>query len=323
MEKALRLLPKIIESRVRTKIATIKIVRAHKARSKTNRSPAELADMPSILMSLKVVPPDRLSILKATLRQLRLALGHSRIHVFIDDASEPAVASEVREAFEALPMPITYENSSRHMTQSYLHLLAQCHTQFCYLQFDDQVTTNLSPRFLAASCEFLERYGRYVPVVSATWPTAVEVKPGSIRVTTYEVGWKRRRSLYKFQSGRWLSPIFVEEINGHSFAVFENFMYGFYFNHVIVPVHDYRSRLQWYVDHVDASSVHRIEVAAARRTMGPFWTHVAVCLDDVAIVDLDFQHTAAALRPVAPTARDVFEALQAGWTIETRHKEVR
>lgn len=319
--RRLRLLPKMLVSYLRTKAATLRVVRAHDRKNRSTDSTYAVSDKVTILMSLRVAPRERLSILEVTLRQLALTLGQSGIHLRVDDASDPEVAEDVRAAFERLPMPAIYENSVRPMTAGYLDLLRKCRTDFCYLQFDDQVTTNLSPALLDASCKFLERYGQHVPVVSATWPTRVEVADEVIHVTTYEVGSNGRRTWYAFQSGRAISPVFVEKIQNHTFAVFENFMYGFYFNHVIVPVDDYRSRLQWYVDHVDASSAHRIEVAAARKTLGPFWTHVAVCLDDVAILDLDFQHTPAALRPVAATARQVFEALRQGSAIEARHTQ--
>lgn len=322
--RAARRLPDGLRSRARTKAATAAIRRARGTLTESASSiPKELEEKLTVLMSLKVTSSERLSILELTLRHLTRALGQSRVPILVDDASDrSSVAADVRAMFQNLPMHVGYENSGRPMTQGYLDLLAECETEFCYLQFDDQLTTNLSPPLLEAASEFLERYGGLVPVVSATWPTAVDVGDGVITVTTYEVASHRSRTSYRFQSGRPIKPLFVEKVGGHTFGVFENFMYGFYFNHIIVPVSDYKARLRWYIDHVDATSVHRIEVAAARKTLGPFWTHVAVCLDDVAILDLDFQHTPAAVRPVTTTPHEVFQALQKGWTIQTRHRLV-
>ena len=56
-----------------------------------------------------------------------------------------------------------------------------------------------------------------------------------------------------------------------------------------------------------------IELAAADRTTGPYWTHLAICLSKVCMVDLDFAPTAGAVRPPNDRNRVVLEALRAGY----------
>jgi hypothetical protein len=54
-------------------------------------------------------------------------------------------------------------------------------------------------------------------------------------------------------------------------------LYGFYFNNLVAPVSDFAERLAWYRRRLDTTSVHAIEMASARKSFGPIWTHLAIC----------------------------------------------
>ena len=56
-------------------------------------------------------------------------------------------------------------------------------------------------------------------------------------------------------------------------------------------------------------------MAAAAKAKGPFWTHRAVCLDGVSLLDLDYAHTAEAVRPQDAIAARVYAAVRDGWSV--------
>ena len=280
----------------------------------------------SVLMTFKVDNDDRASVLDLVLDRLGKDLAGSDIPLHISDASPDRYASLARSKAATVSRTVNYRRSEKPMSLSYADLLEGCPTPYCYLQFDDQITTNLSSDYLLAACSFLDRYSRYVPLVSAVWPLEVKVDDDrhQVRVLTHrrkESAFGRGES-YKFAYHRPRRPLFIEEIDGLRFGVFENFYYGFYFNHIVTRADDYSRRLHWYLEALDSVSVHEIELAAKDRTLGPFWTHIAVCLDGMALLDLDYSHTASSVRPVASTARDVHRALSQGYGIRAVHTDV-
>jgi hypothetical protein len=84
----------------------------------------------------------------------------------------------------------------------------------------------------------------------------------------------------------------------------------------VAPACDFARRLGWYLDALGTTSAHQVELAAAPKLRGPWWTHVAVCLDGVTLLDLDYAHTDAAVRDEVPANRVVFDAVAAGAAID-------
>ena len=289
------------------------------SRGTTPPARTELRESVSVLMTFKVDNDDRASILDLVFDRLGRDLAGSDIDLHISDASPDRYAARARAKAATITPNASHERSDKPMSLSYLDLLEVCSTPYCYLQFEDQITTNLSSTYLLAACKFLDRHRAFVPLVSAVWPLEVKVEDAhrEIRVLTH----RQRRSkmgrgeVYEFAYQRPQRPLFVEGIDGYRFGVFENFYYGFYFNHIVTPVDDYSRRLHWYLDALNTVSVHEIELATMFRTLGPFWTHIAVCLDGMSVLDLDYSHTESSVRPVMSTARDVHRALTNGFDI--------
>lgn len=280
---------------------------------------AELRESVTVLMTFKVDNEDRASILDLVFDRLGRDLTGSDIDLHISDASPDRYAARASAKAATITSNARHRRSDKPMSLSYLDLLEACSTPYCYLQFEDQITTNLSSDYLLAACKFLDRHRSFVPLVSAVWPLEVKVDDThrEIRVLTHRQRGSKigRDDVYEFAYKRPQRPLFVEEIDGYRFGVFENFYYGFYFNHIVTPVDDYSRRLRWYLDALNTVSVHEIELATMFRTLGPFWTHIGVCLDGMSVLDLDYSHTESSVRPVMSTARDVHEALTKGFDI--------
>lgn len=280
----------------------------------------------SVLMTFKVSNDDRGSILSVVSDRLRKDLGGADIPILIGDASPDRYAGPARNVLSLVSSDVDYRRHNRPMTLSYLDLLDACSTPYCYLQFEDQIMTNLSPGFLLAGCKLLKKYAGIVPAVTAVWPlkVAVDESRREIQVLVHRRRRSaiRRREQYEFGEARRQRPLLIEEIDGYRFGIFRNFYYGFSFFHIITRADDYARRLRWYIDRVGSSSAHEIELAASDRTLGPFWTHFAVCLDDVAVLDVDYSHTNESVRPEASTAREVHRALAAGFDIRAFHSDV-
>lgn len=257
-------------------------------------------------------------ILRTTMRAVASALGDTEIVLRVHDASTPELIDDTARIFSEADLDVRYERRAQALTTSYLELLAAS-SKYAYVQFDDQLTVGLSPELLSDAARLLESFDGVVPVVSILWPLRVEVDDVArvIRVVTHREAGSGDNTRYGFWDGKLRSPVTVQQVGGHRFGIFENPTYGFYFNHLIVPSADYRARLLWYVDHVSADA-HDIELAAAAKSLGPFWRHIAVCLDGVALLDLDFAHTPNSVRPVGATAAHVHRGLELGYDVEAR-----
>lgn len=285
-----------------------------------------LRDAVSMLMTFKVDDNDRLSILEAVCERVAEDLADSNIPLLVSDASPDSYSSLVQPRVAAISPQFVYRRDDLPMTECYLKLLDDCSTPYCYLQFEDQITTNLSSRFLLAASRLLERYNGLVPVVTAVWPLEVQIDDvgRSVSVLTYRHRRPKRlrRESFEFGEAHHHRPVLIDEVDGYRFGIFENFYYGFYFNHIVTRADDYAQRLRWYMEAVKSVGVHEIELAASDRTFGPIWTHVAVCLDGMTLLDVDHSHTSASVRPATSSARDVHHALSNGFDIRTFHVDV-
>lgn len=271
-----------------------------------------------MLMAFKIEDDERAAIADAVFGRLQRDLAGCEMRIRAYDASPDRYSDAVAAKVKALSPAVEYRRVDRPLTVSYIELAEACTTPYCYFQFDDQLVTNLSPEFLLAASRLLDRHGDLLPVVTAVWPLEVSVddEQEEIVVLTHR---RHGGDAYRFGEMRRRAPILVEEVDGFTFGIFENFYYGFYFQHIVTRPDDYARRVRWYMDATGSSSAHEIELAASDRTFGPFWTHVAVCLDGMAILDVDFAHTQTSLRPETLTARDVHRALENGFEIRTVH----
>ena len=235
------------------------------------------------------------------------------------DASEPAYLPEIKALFPELGLPLSYETAPLPLCSAYLRLLRGTPQRYSYIQLDDAVTLGMRPEFLQAACELLEKYAGLLNVVSIELPVSVDVIEAERAVEIVMCRQKngKRGAEYSFGVGP-LTLLWKEKIGEYEFGIFENRFYGFYFHNMLVPTQDYAQRLQWYMQHISPTSVHEIELAAADRTRGPYWTHVAVCLSKVCMVDLDFAPTAGAVRKPNDRNRIVLEALRAGFQARIR-----
>jgi hypothetical protein len=287
--------------------------------------PATVADRLTVVMSFRVTSTDRLAVLATVLRRFDDSMAGAPVPLQVRDASSGEWADRAGALFAPRSPPTSYVQASESLSRAYLRSLRETDREYVYLQFDDQLAAGLSPGFLDAACGLLSRYKGELGVVSILWPWRVTHSDATrtVEVTTHRVQRRRagRPPRYSFGRDPFRAPLVVERIGGFEFGIFENFTYGFYFNHLVAPVDDYASRLEWYIDHV-GENAHQIELAAGGRTLGPYWTHIAVCLDDISLLDLDFEHTVSAVRAEGHANRATFEALSNGYDVRTTHLDV-
>lgn len=324
MSLLLRLLRRI-RSILRIKVMTLRVLWRARKRP-INPSIEWTAIHPSavisVVMSFRVTLEGRFKVLQAVVDDLASTLGPQGIALDVTEAPVPEFSTRVRSVFDRLELPISYRKSSSHLSVAHMTAAENIATPYVYFQFDDQLTTNLSAEFLFDACQFLERYRGMVDVVTVLWPTRVSVVPEQriIEVVTHRVRRTRLGMEYSFAPYGFRRPVRVERIGSHTFGIFENFTYGFYFNNLVAPSGDFGARARWYIENV-AEENHQIELAASGRTVGPYWTHLAICLDGVALLDLDFQHTDAATRPENKSNREVFQAIGNGYEVVTKSSE--
>lgn len=256
-------------------------------------------------------------ILATTTVHLARQVG-ALVPVTVSDASPEPLAPRVRAVWQRTGADVEISDVRGSLPASLDELLSRMDEPWFALQFDDMLTAGLSPELLQAACRLLDRYAHALHVVCPFWPLQVSVDPSAQRIVaeSHEERNRRGATEYRFLSTGWLRPVVVEKVDGLRFGIFENFTYGFFFNHLIAPVDDFRTRLAWYRRHVDPDDAHAIELAAAPKLRGPWWTHLAVPLDGCTLVDLDYSHTQAAVRAQQPELREVHDAVQKGWPIE-------
>lgn len=285
-------------------------------------SPQSLEDRLSILLSYRVTDEERLNILQVVAKQVGKALAGQKTRLLVSDASGPQYGDRTRRAIESIGLPLHYDPTPQKLAPAYAALLRQTETKYFYLQFDDFVTAGLTPQFLTGCCDLLERYEGLVGCVAIMWPKGVTLNTpeSSVRVCDYVAEPKGGATAYHFGFGKPQVPLFVEEFAGYRFGIFRNFNYGFFFNHLVAPTADYLQRLEWYREHVSADSVHAIEMEAEHCTIGPFFTHIAICLSNVCLLDLDYSHTPAAVRPQASINKEVCDAVARGYTVKVESR---
>ena len=300
----------------RRKIRSLtRIMRQKRNAGKTSpTSNSSISDDIGVMLSYRITEPLRVFILTETLQILKRALHGSAVPIRVIDASDPPYAVQIEPLFAQFDLPISYATAPLRLCEAYLQMLRATRQRYTYVQLDDAVTLGMRPEFLQAACTLLDKYDGLLNVVSIELPVSVQVVPAQRIVDI--VMFRQRNSGdgtdYSFGVGPPLRLLWKERIGDYEFGIFENRFYGFYFHNLVVPTQDYASRLEWYLQHISQTSVHAIEVAASDRTIGPYWTHLAICLSKVCMVDLDFAPTPGAVRPPNDRNRVVMEALRAG-----------
>ena len=287
-------------------------------------SNSNISDHIGVIISYKIAEPLRVLILTETLQILKRALRGSAVPIRVIDASDPPYASQSEPLFAQLDLPVFYETAPLRLCEAYLKMLRATRQRYTYVQLDDAVTLGLRPEFLHAACTLLDKYDGLLNVVSIELPVGVEIvaTERAVNVVMFRQRNSGDKADYSFGVGPPLRLLWKERIGDYEFGVFENRFYGFYFHNLVVPTRDYASRLEWYMEHISQTSVHAIELAAADRTVGPYWTHLAICLSRVCMVDLDFAPTPGAVRPPNDCNRVVMEALRAGYEPRIRCETV-
>ena len=310
-------------SQLRIRVATSKFRRRRAAltslENQSELSPVSTNDI-AIFLSYKVTDELRLRILRTVMGDFERTMSGSSVQLNVVDASEPFYLEQTRPLMNSLKLPVQFMSSPQRLIQAYADLLAQTKQDFFYLQFDDFITAGLEPEFLRSCASLLQRYEGLLNVVAVMWPYAINVidSEQKVEVVAYRTtkNSKTAQTQYHFGFGEPQTPIFVEKVGDYEFGIFENFVYGIFFNHLIAPTRDYETRLRWYMSHISQISAHTIELAAEDRTQGPFWTHIAICLSDISLVDLDYAHTQDAVRPEIAANEKVCDALNQGYQLK-------
>lgn len=290
------------------------------ARHQTAFTPAQTAldERLSILLSYRVTDEERLNILRVVAKKVGETLAGQKTRLLVCDATGPEFLARTRESIDSIGLPLEYDTAAQKLAPAYAAMLRQTESKYFYLQFDDLITANIAPGFLGSCCDVLDKYEGLVGCVAIMWPYAVQVDhvERSVQVTDYATQQPGGSTSYHFGYGKPQVPLCIEEFGGYRFGIFRNFNYGFFFNLLVAPTADYLQRLEWYREHLSTDSVHAIEIAAEHCTIGPFFTHIAVCLSNVCLLDLDYSHTPSAVRPQGILNKEVCDAVAAGYAIK-------
>jgi hypothetical protein len=278
----------------------------------------DLSSEITAVMAFRVTTDARADLLDQIVGRLAADLGR-RVPIVVGDASPPGRTEHNEIVLRRPSLQVDYHQMAEGLAATVLHLLERVvSTSFFYLQFDDQVTVGMTPELLAVSAELLRRYNGAIPVVAIPWPTHLEVDHQSrhIRVATHAGRTRRGRREYSFGGAPFRAPVFEVDVCGRVFGVFENFTYGFFFNHLVAPTAQYAATLRAHMAMI-SEDAHRIELATRWRRAPGSWRFIAIPLDGVALLDLDFEHTDAAVRPEHPEHRQRLQALRDGYSIVT------
>lgn len=275
--------------------------------------PISAGSTPELLTSYRVESDDRLDLLATTFRWLDAMAGEERLRVRAVDASpEPWAARTAAVVAAAAGLDAEVTRSASSLAEAYEALLAATTTPCFALQFDDTLTPGVTPAWLRAATGLLEAAPGLVDAVCP--PPRVRVDRDEDRRVLSVVPYAHDGGRYRFATGGWQRPLEVVAVEDHTFGVFDTVMWGFYFNNLVARVDDFRDRFERYRRELDPT-VHGIELAAFE-WRGPVWRRIAIPLGGVCLLDLDFAHTAAAVRGERPDQRALWEAVDTGWGVE-------
>lgn len=269
----------------------------------------------SVVITYRVTDPDRLRLLAAVVNRLSTQIQGSGIPVVVVDASPESMVETTGKLWAAAGVDVRYEASQQPMGVALDRVLRDLETPYFYLQFDDMVTAGLSSELLASACELLDVVGDDGLPVAFLRPVNVRIDDAAqvVELATHKLDPVTGR--LHFFAGPGRPPVRRFRSGGFEYALIRNPTYGFFVNHLVASTADYRRRLSWYMHQTRSTSVHDVELAAAPQLIGPYWTHLAVPLGAGAVLDLDFAHTDAAVRPDVPENRRLLEVVERGYEL--------
>jgi hypothetical protein len=258
-----------------------------------------------LVSSFKVTSPVRQDMMAVSMRQTLSQLRNSGLKVRVSDASSAEFLEANRRVFEDIPgLQVDYQPAQKRMPAAFADLLDQVKEKYCMSIFDDFPLVGLSPEYLQAACQLLEDCAGVVDMVGV-WSV-----PSELSVDKREIILHRHKNIREELGKKLLG---VVKYGDFSFAIVENFFYGFSLLNFLAPCRDYLRRLKWYMDNVSAVSPQIIE-KASMWYRGPVYNYLAISLD-VFYLDIDFEHTESSIRNFDPLQKEYYLAMKKGCDI--------
>jgi len=245
-------------------------------------------------------------MLDLTMRQSLTGFKNSGIRVEVVDASAPEYLETNRGIFSEIPgVNLDYKAVKKSMPVAFEGILEEADEKYCLCVFDDMPMVNLSPEYLQAACQLLDDYAGVVDTVG------VWAGPSEILHDTKEIILRRREDI-QAQLGKKL--IGVVKYGDFSFAIAENFYYGFSLLNFLSPCKDCLRRLKWYMKHSSSVSSELIE-KTSMWFRGPGYNYFALPLE-IYMLDIDFERTDSSIREgFNPEQKECYLALKNGYRV--------
>lgn len=256
--------------------------------------------------SFRIGSKERLDILKTTLKE-SLRNVSSSIKFKVSDASDPEWAAKTYDILlEHKGLVLEYQNQKERLNSAYQNMLSNSDETFFGMIFDDFPIIGMTSEFINASCNLLTDFNGLVDLIYMEGVTH-----DNINNETKTVYYKHTdRTILKHQK----DILGVVTYNNYRFAIVKNFCYGFFFNTIIARTKQYAEKLLWYMNNVDYSSPHKIELAGSLR-IGPIYNYIAIPLE-VINMDLDYSHTDTSIRKPAQKAEELYKAMTKNYSIQ-------
>ncbi len=256
--------------------------------------------------SFRITSKEREGIFYTAFKQ-SLKNFSGQVPLKIADASQQPFAASNLEFLQSLKgVKLEYQNKAERLNSAYYNLLSVSKEKYFVMLFDDFPIVGLSEGFLSACAALLNSFEGLVDLVFIEG------------VSEYKIDRAERRVVYnpdsrdfKHHPSKLVGTVKYDE---YEFAILENFHYGFFFNTVVANAKDYARRLKWYMDKIDHTSPHAIELAGSLK-IGPIYKFIAVPLN-VFNFDIDYSHTDISIREVVKGARELQNALDKGYELK-------
>lgn len=258
--------------------------------------------------SFKVTSKTRQEILEVTMEQSLAGLQNSDLNLKVLDASPDEFVDGNKAIFKKFfGIQTDYRLVPKKMPEAFLELFSETAGKYCGTLFDDVPFFGLNKEFLISCCKFLDDFSGLVDIICFE-TVGLELK-GQDHKIIFDLNNHNFKKMGE-------SPLGVVKYGDYSFAIFENYYYGFSLLNFIAPREDYTRRLKWYVEHISSVSPQLIEMASMW-FRGPAYNYIAIPLE-VFFMDLDFEHTDTTLRGYNPALRELFLALKNRYTVSIK-----
>lgn len=258
-----------------------------------------------IMLSCLINSRERKEMLDLSISHSLSKIENSGMKVKVVDASDKEYVEKNRRSFEKIKgINIEFENKKQKFAQAYYNMLIEAREDYFFSIFDDQPAFGVSPNFLSSCIMFLDDFKGMVDVILVELMSEYKIDDikKEIRCDLNSIEFKTKG----------MRPVGVVKYGEYSFAIFNNFHYGFFFNVMIGRCSDYAKRLKWYMNNVGDNTV-KIEKRGAWRT-GPIYEYIAIPLD-VFMMNIDCVHTVSSERSVTKDVQDLYGALKNGYKV--------